>query len=110
LLRQLLLNLVANALNASPPAGLVTLESSRVSGGWRFVVVDEGPGVPHNQLEQIFERFVRCHPLSGAGVGSGHGLGLAICRGIVELHGGKIRAANRLDGGGGLRVEVELPA
>lgn len=108
LLRQLLLNLVSNAINVSPDGGLVTLESAKTESGWRFVVADEGPGLPPDQLERIFERFVRFNQSNGES--SGHGLGLAICRGIVDVHGGRIRAVNRTDGHRGLRIEVELPA
>lgn len=107
LMRQLLLNLAGNALNVSPAGGRVWLESARAEKGWRFVVTDEGPGLPEDKLERIFERFVRFTSAEG-GTG-GHGLGLAICRSIAELHGGTIRAANRADGRSGLRVTVELP-
>ena len=106
LLRQLLLNLVGNALNVSPLGGVVTLESQRTDGGWRLAVTDEGPGLPESQLEKIFERFVRYE--NGGASGRGHGLGLAICRSIAALHGGSIRAENRADGRSGLRVIVEL--
>lgn len=106
LLRQLLLNLTANALNVSPAGGVVALESVRTDGGWTFVVTDEGPGLPAGQLERIFERFVRYEQAGGET--RGHGLGLAICRSIAELHGGSIRAENRTDGRSGLRVVVEL--
>jgi two-component system heavy metal sensor histidine kinase CusS len=110
LMRQLLLNLVSNALNASLPGGLVTLESAHTESGWRFAVMDEGPGLPPDQLGKIFERFVRIEPSTDAPrrAGRGHGLGLAICRSIMELHGGTIRAENRADGRSGLRVVVEL--
>ena len=106
LLRQLLLNLVGNALNVSPAGGTVALESRRTDGGWCLVVTDEGPGLPESQLEKVFERFVRYE--QGGAAGRGHGLGLAICRSIAELHGGSIRAENRADGRSGLRVVVEL--
>lgn len=120
LLRQLLLNLTANALAVSAAGGRVELESIRTEHGWRFIVTDEGPGLPPEQLEPIFERFVRYEhaPVGatagrGAGEGTansgrGHGLGLAICRTIAELHGGTIRAENRTDGRKGLRVAVVL--
>ncbi len=107
LMRQLLLNLVGNAVAVSPPGGLITLDSERVGDGWRFVMSDEGPGLPAQQLEQIFERFVRYEHANGKT--RGHGLGLAICRSIAELHGGTIRAENRTDRPTGLRVVVELP-
>lgn len=111
LLRQLLLNLVSNAARVTPPGGLVTLEARRTSQGWRLAVTDEGPGLPEEQLEQVFGRFVRFSASAGRGDGApGHGLGLSICRGIAGLHGGDIRAGNRKDGRTGLRVVVNLPA
>lgn len=112
LLRQLLLNLVANAARVSPPDGTVTLAARRTEDGWRLVVADEGPGLPEEQLERVFGRFVRYAATAGGdrteGGVAGHGLGLAICRSIVQLHGGTIRAENR-DERSGLRVVVELP-
>lgn len=109
LLRQLLLNLVSNAFAAVGPGGLVTLESIHTERGWWLVVTDDGPGLKADQLEKIFERFVRFENGTGENRVRGHGLGLAICRSIVELHGGSIRAENRGDGRSGLRVVVELP-
>ncbi|MDO8545301.1 MAG: ATP-binding protein [Opitutaceae bacterium] len=110
LLRQLLLNLVANAVAVSKPGGLVALSSAVTAGGRRFDVIDEGPGLPEPQLARVFERFVRFDlpPGQSGGRGGGHGLGLAICKSIVQLHGGTIRAENRADRSG-LRVTVELP-
>jgi two-component system heavy metal sensor histidine kinase CusS len=106
-IRQLLLNLVANALDASPQEGRITLQSSFTAGVWRVSVADEGPGVPADQRERIFERFVR---LGNRGADDrGSGLGLAICRSIVELHGGRIWAESGL-GASGLRVVFEIPA
>jgi signal transduction histidine kinase len=105
-MRQLLLNLLSNALNVSARGGMITLESGRTESGWRFVMMDEGPGVPEAQLERIFERFVRYDNTDGKT--RGHGLGLAICRSIVVLHGGTIRAENRADRSG-LKVIVDLP-
>lgn len=111
LMRQLLLNLVSNALNASPAGGRVMLESVHTERGWWFVVTDEGPGLEEAKLGRIFERFVRFEPAkdtAASGAVRGQGLGLAICRSIAELHGGTIRAENRTDGRSGLRVVVEL--
>ncbi|HEY0968048.1 MAG TPA: ATP-binding protein [Opitutaceae bacterium] len=106
LIRQLLLNLVVNAMNVSARDGVVSLESSREGDHWRLVVSDEGPGLPPEQLERIFERFVRYNHAKGER--PGHGLGLAICKGIVGLHAGTIAAENRTDRTG-LRVVVTLP-
>lgn len=106
LVRQLLLNLVTNALNASRPGALVRLDSLRTEGNRRLVVSDEGPGLPPDQLARVFERFVRYGHADGEN--RGHGLGLAICKGIAGLHGGTIAAENRTDRPG-LRVVVTLP-
>ncbi len=109
LIRQLLLNLVANAFRVSPPNHCVSLASELIEGVWRLRVTDEGPGLPPEQLERVFERFVRYRPTSGEDGGkSGNGLGLAICRSIATLHGGRITLVNRLDRSG-LLVEVTLP-
>jgi signal transduction histidine kinase len=108
LLRQLLLNVLSNAISVTPPNGEVRLRSAPVDGGWRFEVLDEGPGLPPEQLARLFERFVRFDRRDG-GARPGHGLGLAISRSIAQLHGGSIRAENRADRSG-LRIEVELPA
>jgi signal transduction histidine kinase len=108
LLRQLLTNLATNALRVSPSGGNVALESIIGHGCWRLVVSDQGPGLPPDQLEQVFERFQRYGPTSGkTGTEAGAGLGLAICRSIATLHGGTIYAEN---GTPGFRIVVELPA
>ena len=106
-MRQVLLNLLANALNVSPPEGRITLHSSLADGLWRISVEDEGPGLDPEQRKQIFERFVRFGPPNSSDKGSG--LGLAICRSIVQLHKGRI-FATRGDGGRGLRMVIEIPA
>jgi signal transduction histidine kinase len=72
------------------------------------VFADEGPGLPEAQLKRIFDRFVRYDPTSGRNRGTGHGLGLAICKSIVDLHTGTIRARNRTDHTG-LEIVVEFP-
>ncbi|HEY2409156.1 MAG TPA: ATP-binding protein [Polyangiaceae bacterium] len=106
-IRQVLLNLLSNAINASPPGGRVTLHSKLVDGTWRVSVEDEGTGLTAEQRERIFERFVR-FPAPGS-EDKGSGLGLAICRSIVQLHGGRIFAAEG-ENGRGLRVVFEVPA
>lgn len=105
LLRQLLMNLLTNALKVSAAGATVQLESICADGRWQLRLTDEGPGLPSDQLGRVFERFVRHEPTAGGG---GHGLGLAICRSIAELHGGAIRMANRPDRSG-LCVTVDLP-
>jgi len=105
-LRQVLLNLLANAVDASPRDGVITLRSSLTAGLWRVSLEDQGPGVPDDQRERIFERFVRLDNRGGDDKGSG--LGLAICRSIIELHHGRIWAESGTDGRG-LRVVFEIP-
>ncbi|MEJ1973459.1 MAG: HAMP domain-containing sensor histidine kinase [Lacunisphaera sp.] len=109
LMRQLLFNLVSNAVAVVPPGGAFTLSSRRSGERWRIVLRDEGPGLPEDQLEHVFERFIQLPRKMASEIeGSGHGLGLAISRGIARLHGGEIRATNRSDRRG-LVMTVELP-
>jgi signal transduction histidine kinase len=105
-LRRVLLNLLANALNASPPKGTVTLRSVVEGGVWRVSLDDQGSGVAAELRERIFERFFR---LNGALEDNGSGLGLAICRSIISLHGGRIWADASPDSAG-LRVVFTIPA
>jgi len=105
-IRQVLFNLVTNALRVSPRAGRVRITSEVEPEAWRLAVEDEGPGVPPDQLERIFERFVRLR--SPTGEDSGSGLGLPISRSIVGLHHGAICAEPRQPRG--LRVIIRLPA
>lgn len=89
---QVLRNLLANAIRYSPEGGVITVAVERVGKALRFVVSDEGCGIPPDELESIFEKFVQStRTQSGAG---GSGLGLSICREIVAHHGGHIRAYN----------------
>jgi signal transduction histidine kinase len=105
-LRRVLLNLLANALNASPQGGTVTLNSTIDGDQWRVALDDQGPGVPAEHRERIFERFFRLSPVDDAQEGSG--LGLAICRSIISLHGGKIWA-EPLPAVTGLRMIFVMP-
>ena len=106
-MRQLLFNIVSNALRAVPEGGIVTLTSSfdETRGQWRVVVADNGPGLTVDECSRIFEPFVR---LAARQSDRGAGLGLTIARSIAILHQGQIHAEpNRPQG---LRVSVELPA
>lgn len=105
-IRQVLLNLLTNAINVSPPGGLIALESVVADGVWRVAVEDDGPGLTSPQRDRVFERFVRFNvPTEGD---RGSGLGLAICKSIVELHGGRIFAETSRHGRR-LRVTYEIP-
>lgn len=110
LVRQMLLNLVTNAVAASPAGGVVRLDSRPVEESrWQFSVIDEGPGLAPEQLAKAFERFVRFpSEKTGEAAGRGHGLGLAICHAIADVHGGEIRLENRTERSG-LRAVVTLP-
>jgi len=103
LLRRVLENLLSNALKFTPEGGKVRASVSADAQGLVFEVADDGPGIPEAQLENIFEKYKQLKPGDGE---SGFGLGLAIARKIVELHGGTIKAA----AGTGGRFLVRLPS
>jgi signal transduction histidine kinase len=105
-LGQVLANLVANAVRHSPDEGAVVLHAGRRNGRVRYEVADEGPGIPPEEAERVFERFYRSDRARSQDEG-GSGLGLAIARWIVELHGGSIRAEDADPHG--CRMVVELP-
>ena len=97
-LHDALRNLLENAVNYSPEGGRIVLESG-TDGGWiALSVADEGPGLPPADLSRVFERFYRVDKSRTRDPG-GTGLGLAIVKHLVELHGGRVEAANRPTGG-----------
>jgi signal transduction histidine kinase len=93
-LHQVVSNLVENALRHSPPGGVVTVGARAVRGGVCFEVDDDGPGIPDAEAERVFERFYRADSARSSDDG-GAGLGLAIARWIVDLHGGDIHSERR---------------
>ena len=90
-LHQVVANLVENAMRHSPPDGRVLVKAIATADGARLEVIDEGPGIPEADASRVFERFYRADSARSSRDG-GAGLGLAIARWIVELHGGDIRA------------------
>jgi signal transduction histidine kinase len=84
---QVLDNLLTNAARYSPPDTRIGVRARAVDGHVEVAVQDQGPGVPEDKREQVFDKFVR---LDGSNHPGGSGLGLAICRGIVQAHGGRI--------------------
>ncbi|TCZ60924.1 stimulus-sensing domain-containing protein [Roseicella aquatilis] len=109
---QVFRNLLGNAISFSPAAGRVTVRARPAGAVVEVVVEDEGPGIPEARLEHIFERFYSERP-SGERFGQHSGLGLSICRQIVEGLRGRIAAENRRDAAGkvtGARFIVRLPA
>ena len=100
LLSQVLLGLLANAAEAVPPGGDVTLAARARDGAVELVVEDSGPGIPPELRDRVFEPFFTTRA-------RGIGLGLAVARQVVEAHGGRIEAGERP--GGGARLTVRLP-
>ena len=117
-------NLLANAVKYSPQGGDIEVEVSLVQDGAEMEsqfagapkinlpalvvsVVDSGIGIPDSELDLIFEKFYRVSSDSTRGI-SGAGLGLYICKIIVEAHGGRIWAGNRVQGGAVLSFSLPL--
>jgi signal transduction histidine kinase len=106
---QVVANLLDNAVRHSPAEGRVWLSAYASPPTPRIVleVSDEGPGIPEEEAQRVFERFHRLDSSRASGTG-GSGLGLSIARWIVDAHGGTIRAERREPAG--CRMVVELPA
>ena len=105
--RQVLLNLVDNAIKYSPSGGRIDVTVSAVGEWLRFTVRDEGLGIPVGEQERIFEKFYRLDPDQRRGIG-GTGLGLYICRELVRSMGGRIWVES--EPGHGTTASFELPA
>jgi two-component system sensor histidine kinase ChvG len=108
---QVFRNLIDNARSFSPADGEVRVSLVRTRGRLVSTIDDDGPGIPAENLETIFERFYTSRP-KGRAFGGNSGLGLSIARQIVEAHGGELKAENRTDAGGkiiGARFTVDLP-
>jgi two-component system sensor histidine kinase KdpD len=115
LFEQILFNLLDNAGKYSPPGSVVTLRAWHEAAGAgarasvNLQVMDEGPGIPADALERVFDKFYRVHGADRQRAGTG--LGLAVCRGFVEAMGGTIVAGNRTDGSGAVfTVTLPVPA
>ena len=120
-LSQVIVNLLENAISFSPPGGRIAVVTRRIGAEIQIAVEDEGPGIPEENLERIFERFYTDRPQENFGQNSG--LGLNISRQIVVAHGGRLWAENRPPAGlgrgkgdagdknsGGARFVIRLPA
>jgi PAS domain S-box-containing protein len=106
--RQVLVNLLDNAIRYSPDGGVVEVELSAGAGHVRFSVHDSGPGVPPAEQQRIFEKFHRLEPSRTRGAG-GTGLGLYICRELVRRMGGRIWVVSPRPGFKGSTFAFELP-
>jgi signal transduction histidine kinase len=102
-IRQVLVNLLTNAHEYCPPGATIRVWATARDNGVELSVSDDGPGMPVDQLEHIFERFTRGDAGLTQHVG-GTGLGLAISKSLVELHGGAITAESVLGAGSTFRV------
>jgi len=112
-LGQVFRNLIDNARSFSPAGAEVRvyLEKDDAADFWRVRVEDDGPGIPAENLETVFERFYTSRP-KGTAFGNNSGLGLSIVRQIIKAHEGTVVAANRIDAEGnvtGATFTVRLP-
>jgi two-component system sensor histidine kinase KdpD len=102
LIEQVLVNLIENAVKYTPLGSPICLSAWAEGQEVMVEVADRGPGLPPGEEERIFDKFYRVRPTDARGVG----LGLTICRAIVEAHGGRIWAANRAEGGAVFRFTL----
>ena len=107
LLASLLLNLLDNSRKASEVGRDICLKGETMQDGYRFIVEDEGEGIPPEEMERVTEAFYMVHK-SRARKEGGAGLGLTLCAKIVQLHRGRWNMENKESGG--LRVIVEIPS
>jgi len=105
LLEQVVINLVENAMKYAPSGSAIDLSASVSDRDMIVEVADRGPGIPFGEEARIFDKFYRAKPAREGGTG----LGLTICRGVVEAHGGRIWAENRSGGGALFRFSIPLP-
>jgi two-component system sensor histidine kinase KdpD len=105
LIEQVLINLIDNAIKYTPPGTPIEVSAQESGGAVMVEVADRGPGLPPGEERLIFEKFHRTDPAPSV---RGAGLGLAICEGIIQAHGGRIWAENRPGGGVALRFALPL--
>ena len=105
LIERVLVNLLENAAKYTPPSSQVSISARAVGGTMQVTVADDGPGIAPGQEAEIFEKFTRGVRESST---SGVGLGLAICKAIVEAHGGSIAARNVAGGGAAFTFGLPL--
>jgi len=107
LMEQVLFNLIDNAVKYSPDQSEVVLTARQDGKDMLIGVMDRGRGIPSADLERVFDKFQRID--AGDRQVAGTGLGLAVCKGIVEVHGGTIRAVSPGPQGDGTVIEIRLP-
>ena len=104
LIKQVLQNLVHNAISYTSENTIITVEASQQSDNCVIVVSDDGKGIPENEIPFVFDKFYRI-PNSKTG---GSGLGLSIVKGFIEAHNGSIKLGNNIEGGA--KFTIEIPA
>jgi two-component system sensor histidine kinase KdpD len=104
LIEQVLMNLLDNAVEYTPPGTAIDLHARAIDKAIEIEITDHGPGLPAGTEQRVFQKFFRAGPANRRGIG----LGLAICRGIVEAHGGTIAARNRPGAGASFRLTIPI--
>ena len=99
-IRQVFLNLLVNAMDASREGGKIKISARQIDGAFRITISDTGMGIPEADLSKIFDLFFTTKE-------KGTGIGLAICRKIIEDHGGTIVVRSAV--GAGTSVQIKLP-
>ncbi len=92
-------NLIENAVRYTPLSSPIEIDAQVKDEYILISIADRGPGIPPADIERIFDKFYRVLSTQNKAVRSGSGLGLAVCKGLVEAHGGRIWAENREGGG-----------
>ena len=105
-IRQVVFNLLSNAVKFTPPGGAIDVTATRVDGEVRVSICDDGPGIAAEDQDRIFEEFQQA--AAGKQHGEGTGLGLALSKRLVELHGGRIWVESEV--GEGATFVFTLPA
>lgn len=106
LIGQVLTNLLDNAAKYTPAGTPIEIRAETTGDGFAVSVIDHGPGLPAGEEQRVFDKFYRARPEGATG---GAGLGLAICRAIVEAHGGRIEAQSGAEGGAQFRFVLPQP-
>jgi two-component system sensor histidine kinase KdpD len=104
LMEQVMINLLENALKFAPPSTAIELTATGSDQELAFEIADRGPGIPAGDEQRIFDKFYR----AGSAREGGVGLGLTICRGIIEAHGGQIWVEKRPGGGALFRFRLPI--
>jgi two-component system sensor histidine kinase KdpD len=106
-MEQVLVNLLDNAAKYAPPGTAVTLRAKRMGTSVAVQILDQGPGLPEEDRERVFDKFYRVRVADKKRAGTG--LGLAIARGFMEAMGGTITAANGPDRGAVFTLTLPIP-